>query len=362
MAPSALPLASVGGLGVRLDVARGEFFTLLGPAGAGKSALLAVLAGFAPAAGRDVLLDGRPIGRTPPHRRGIGLVEAGTTLLPHLTVAENIALPLRLRGTVRAQRLAPVAELLDRLGLTGRAGRLPQQLSPEQTVRAALARALAAAPKLLLLDDPLALLDRAARTALQFDLRRLHAALGLTVLHATRDAAEALLLADRVGVLGGGRLHQIGPPQVLYDEPTSALVAGVLGEANFLPGLFVAEDDDLADIQLDCGIAVQARPIDAVRGQRCVVAVRPERIALATVSAEEMGDGALPATVQDVLPQGDHIRLRLIVGAPGAPATLLTVHRPAGAPLAGLHPGASAAVAWQPYHANALRPERSGPP
>lgn len=361
-APSlALPLVTVGGLGMRMNVARGEFFTLLGPAGAGKSALLAVLAGFAPAAGRELLLDGRPIGRTPPHRRGIGLVEAGTALLPHLTVAENVALPLRLRGTGKAARQAAVAAMLDRLGIAGEAALRPQQLSPEQAVRAAFAHALVAQPKLLLLDDPLALLDRPARAALQFELRRLHDVLDLTVLHATRDAAEALLLADRVGVLADGRLHQVGPPQVLYDEPASMLAAGVLGEANFLPGMFVEEDDDLADIQLDCGIAVQARPINAVRGQRCVVAVRPERIALATVSAEEMGDGALPATVQDVLPQGDHVRLRLIVGAPGAPAALLTVRRPAGAPLVGLQPGASAAVAWQPYHANALLPDRTDP-
>jgi putative spermidine/putrescine transport system ATP-binding protein len=357
----ALPQLSVGGLGLRLDVERGEFFTLLGAAGAGKSALLAAVAGFEQAGGRDLLLEGRPIGRTAPHRRGIGLVVAGTALLPQLTVAANIALPLHLRGVARSARRAPVAELLDRLGLADQAALRPHRLAPEQAVRAVLARALAAAPKLLLLDDPLALLDRPARIALQFDLRRLHAALGLTVLHATRDPAEALLLADRVGVLADGRLQQIGPPQALYDEPASALVAGLLGEANFLPGLFVAEDDDLADIQLDCGITVQARPIDAVRGQRCVVAVRPERIAFATVSAEEMGDGALPATVQDVLPQGDHMRLRLIVGAPGSPAALLTVWRPAGAPLAGLHAGASAAVAWQPYHANALLPDRMAP-
>lgn len=356
----ALPQLTIGGLEMRLDLARGEFFSLLGPAGAGKSALLSVIAGFVSASGRELVLDGLPIGRTPPHRRGIGLVEANTALLPHLTMAENIALPLRLRGVEPPARRARVAEALDRLGLGGQAGLRPRELSPDQAVRAAIARALAAGPKVLLLDDPLVLLDRPARTALQFDLRRLHAALGLTVLHATRDAAEVLLLAGRAGVLAGGRLNQIAAPQTLYDEPASALVAGLLGEANFLPGLFVAEDEDLADIRLDCGIAVQARPIDAVRGQRCVVVVRPERIAVAAVSAEEMGDGALPATVQDVLPQGDHVRLRLIVGAPGAPASLLTVRRPAGAPLVALHPGASAAVAWQPYHANALLPDQTG--
>jgi putative spermidine/putrescine transport system ATP-binding protein len=351
-----LPLLSLGGAGMRLEIARGAFFALLGPAGAGKSALLAQLAGFAPAAGREVLLDGRPIGRTPPHRRGVVLVEAGDTLLPHLTVAENIALPLGLRG---AARQAQVAALLDRLRLSGQAALRPRQLTREQLVRAALARALAARPKLLLLDDPLTALDPAARVALHDDLRRLHAALGLTVLHATADAAEALLLADQAAVLAGGRLHQIGPPQLLYDQPASALVAGLMGEANFLPGTYVGDDEDLADIDLDCGIAVQARPMDAVRGQRCVVAVRPERIALAAVAAEEMGDGALPATVQEVLPQGDHVRLRLIVGAAGAPAALLTVRRPAGAPLAGLAAGAGAAVAWQPYHANALLPDRT---
>lgn len=349
LVPAPLPLLRLGGFGPLLEIGRGRYCALLGD---GASSLLALVAGFAPAAGHELLLDGRPIGRTPAHRRDIALVGPGAALLGHLSVAGNLAL-------VAGRRAA--AEGLERLRLAELAGFRPNRLSPEQLVRAELARALASRPQLLLLDDPLRGLAPGMRAALGRDLRRMHQDLGLTVLHATSDAAEALALADQAAVLAGGRLRQVGPPQALYDEPASALVAGLLGEANFLPGIYAGDDDDLAEIHLDCGVAVRARPVDAVRGQRCLVAIRPERIALAAVTpeemGEEMGEGALPATVQEVAVLGDHLRLRLIVGAPGAPAALISVRRPAGAPIAGLSVGAPAALAWQPHHAGAFRPE-----
>lgn len=347
--------AAGGGLhALSLDVGRGEFMALAGPEDGGRRLLLAVLAGFARADSGEMLLAGRPIGRTPAHRRGVALVEATTPLLPHLSLARNLGLPLALRGAARTVREEMVAGLLERLGLAGLAGALPAALDAAQRRRAVLARALAGEPRLLLLDDVLAGLPAAAREALLLDLRGMREALP-TVLMSCAEPAEALLLADRVAVLAGGRLQQVDAPAVLYDEPANAVAAQSGGPANLLGGTYVRAEDDLAEIHLDCGIAVQARPVDAVRGQRCLVMVRPERVALAAVSAEEMGDGALPAVVEDVLAQGGQTRLVLRVGAPGATNTRLVVQRPAGAPMSGLEIGRKAAVAWQPYHARAFR-------
>lgn len=337
-----------------LELGRGEFMALIGPEDGGRRLLLEVLAGFAAAGSGDMLLDGRPIGRTPAHRRGLAWVGAETRLLPHLSLAENLALPLRLRGVTGAARQDEIARLLERLGLAGLAGTLPHALSAAQQARAVLARALAAAPRLLLLDDPFARLPAAERDALGLALRGLRGALP-GVLMACADPAEALLLADRVGVLDH-TLQQVDTPMALYDNPANAMAARCTGPANLLGGTYVRAEDDLAEIHLDCGIAVQARPVDAVRGQRCLVMIRPERVALAAVSAEEMGDGALPAIVEDVLAQGGQMRFSLRVGAPGAANTTLVVQRPAGAPMAGFEPGRKAAVAWQAYHARAFRP------
>jgi ABC-type Fe3+/spermidine/putrescine transport system ATPase subunit len=165
-------------------------------------------------------------------------------------------------------------------------------------------------------------------------------------------------LSDRIAVLAGGRLRQAGTPLALYEEPASAFVAGFLGENNRLTGTVVGLDEERASVRLDCGPTVEAVLADAGLGEPCVVSVRPERIAVAAVAAAEMGEGALPATVRDVIFQGDHIRLRLEVGLPGAPPSAVSVKRPAGVPLAGLQPGQPAAIAWQPHHARAFRPER----
>jgi putative spermidine/putrescine transport system ATP-binding protein len=343
--------------GVSLDMERGETVALLGPEDGGRSLLLQVIAGFVAGGSGDILLDGRPIGRTPTYRRGIGVVERAPGLLPHLSVAENVALPLRLRGVAKAQRTERVARMLELLAIGEAAARRPAALNAATQVRTALARALVFEPRLVLLDDPFAGLAAEAREALQLDLRRLRVQTGAAMLLATGDAAEALLLGDRVGVLAGGMLRQIGTPQALYDAPGSAMVAASVGAANLLGGTYVRPDEDMAEIHLDCGIAVQARPMDVAPGQRCVVMIRPERVALAAVNAEEMGDGALPAVVEEVLYQGEHVRLRLRVGAPGARPAMLVVRRPAGAPMLGLTPGRPAAVAWQAHHACAFRPE-----
>jgi len=344
-----------------LDVARGEFLTLLGPSGSGKTTTLMMLAGFEQPDGGEILLDGQPITRLPAHRRNIGVVFQSYALFPHMTVAQNVAFPLEVRGVSRAGQRERVDRALDMVRLAGLADRLPAQLSGGQQQRVALARALVFEPRLVLMDEPLGALDRALREEMQAEIRHLHAALGVTMLYVTHDQAEALRLSDRIAVMAGGMLRQVGTPQDLYERPQDAFVAGFLGESNFLPGLVMEIEDDTALVRLECGVVVEALAGAMQKGERCIVAVRPERIAVAAVAAEDMGDGALPATLLESAYLGDHVRLLLRVGVPGFPMAEVAVKRPAGVPMSGLEPGLPAALAWQPHHARAFPPGEAPP-
>ena len=220
---------------VSLQVGRGRFMTLLGPSGSGKTTLLMTIAGFvAPDSGR-LLLDGAPIEHLPPERRQFGMVFQGYALFPHLTVAENVAFPLRVRRTARAEVASRVAEALDLVQLGALAGRMPKQLSGGQQQRVALARALVFRPSLLLLDEPLSALDKNLRVSMQDELKSLHARLGLTFIFVTHDQQEALSLSDEVAILNHGKLVQLGPPAALYERPASRFVAGFLGRCNIWP-------------------------------------------------------------------------------------------------------------------------------
>ncbi len=221
---------------VSLRVGRGRFMTLLGPSGSGKTTLLMTIAGFVqPDAGR-LLLDGAPIHHLPPERRDFGMVFQGYALFPHLSVAENVAFPLRVRRTGRAEVTERVRDALDLVQLGSMAARLPRQLSGGQQQRVALARALVFRPNLLLLDEPLSALDKNLRVAMQDELRSLHQRVGLTFIYVTHDQGEALSLSDEVAILNHGRLVQSGTPAELYNRPISRFVAGFLGRSNFWPG------------------------------------------------------------------------------------------------------------------------------
>ena len=345
-----------------LDIARGELLTLLGPSGSGKTTALMMLAGFERPDGGEILLDGAPITRLPAHKRNIGVVFQSYALFPHMSVAENVAFPLQVRRIPAAIQRERVARAIDMVRLSGLADRLPAQLSGGQQQRVALARALVFEPRLVLLDEPLGALDRALREEMQAEIRHLHAALGVTMLYVTHDQAEALRLSDRIAVMAAGTLRQIGSPQALYENPQDAFVAGFLGESNFLPGAVTEVEDDIALVRLDCGVMAEALAGTMAPGQRCRVAVRPERIAVAAIAAEEMGEGALPATLLEAAYLGDHVRLLLRVGVPGFPPAEVAVKRPAGVPMAGLEPGLPAALAWQPHHARAFAADATPPP
>lgn len=268
---------------VSLDVARGEFLTLLGPSGSGKTTILMAVAGFVAPSEGAILLDGRDITPLPPERRDFGMVFQGYALFPHMTVAENVAFPLRVRGLSRADRDAKVRAALDLVQLGFFADRLPKQLSGGQQQRVALARALVFEPNLLLLDEPLSALDKKLRAELQEELKALHRRVGRTFINVTHDQEEALSLSDRIAILNHGKLVQAGAPTDLYERPRTRFVADFLGKSNFLEGTVRAVVAGGFGLEAGGTQIVVALPpgIDAPSvGARSVVSLRPEKVAL----------------------------------------------------------------------------------
>ncbi len=330
--------------GLSLSVAHGEIVTLLGD-DAGPKTALAVLAGFAKPVSGEIGIQGRTLYRTPPHRRRVGMVARPLALFPHVDVAGHA-------GFAPGVTAARATEMLRRLGLLPFARALPRALPDTLRFRVALARALAPARDLLLLDDPLAALPQAAREEAKTLMRALARELGVAMLHATGDAGAAFGLSDRIGVMQAGQLLQIDEPQTLYESPHSLAVARRLGPLNCLPGTKLDQEDDIARIRIGSELVVEARCQDDLAiGEPCVVAIRPERIAVVAVPAAEMGDGALPARLLETLFEGEHIRLRFTVGE-RTERLELTVLRPSG-----LAPprGTAISLAWQPHHAHAFR-------
>lgn len=331
---------------VSLEVETGSLLAVVGPSGAGKSTLLRLLAGAErPSAGAFA-----NVGIAPGQ---IGALLQGDALSTRLTLAENIALPLRrLRGRLDRKSAARLtANALDLLSLTPLAKRLPQTVDAAARQRALLARALVAEPRLLLLDEPLAHQEDSDRAALAATVRHLHELLGTTTVLATRSAATALPLADRIAVLHGGRLAACGTPQALYESPDSARTASLLGPVNTLPGTIASVEEDIARISLVCGPMVEARLGAALRpGAGCLLCIRPERIAIAAASAAEMGDTSIDASLIASRFAGATTRLHALIGT-GAE---LIIDRPTAAMLRGLVPGQPVAVAWQAYHAIAF--------
>lgn len=219
---------------VNMVIAAGEFVTLLGPSGSGKSTTLAMVAGFEDPTSGSILLGDRDITRTPTHKRDLGMVFQGYALFPHLTVGENVAFPLKMRGMRGAVARQHVLEALTVVDLAGFVDRRPSQLSGGQQQRVALARAIVHKPVLLLMDEPLSALDKNLRVQMQIELRRIHHELGTTVLYVTHDQSEALSLSDRIIVMSNGKVEQVDPPTTIYSKPRNRFVAGFLGEANFL--------------------------------------------------------------------------------------------------------------------------------
>jgi len=265
--------------GISLDVARGEFLSLLGPSGCGKTTLLRILAGLLPPDRGRVVLRGVDVTRTPPHRRNVGVVFQNYALFPHLTVAENVAFGLRARRHPRAAVAPRVTELLGTVQLGHLGDRPVGHLSGGQQQRVAIARALATAPDLLLLDEPLSALDRKLRETMQVELRSLLRQLGMTAVFVTHDQEEALALSDRVAVMNAGRIEQLATPRTIYDSPTTPFVLDFVGQATVLHGTIAGVRAGTVLLRTAHG-EVEV-PGNLAPGQAAMVAVRPERIGVA---------------------------------------------------------------------------------
>jgi putative spermidine/putrescine transport system ATP-binding protein len=261
-----------------LDVAKGEFITLLGPSGSGKTTVLMLLAGFESVTGGDIRVAGASVTRMPPYKRNIGMVFQSYALFPHMTVSENLAYPLTVRGMPKAEIGKRVQEYLGLVELGGFGDRPPGRLSGGQRQRVALARALIFEPSLVLMDEPLGALDRKLREQMQFEITRLHKKLGFTVIYVTHDQTEALTMSDRVAVFNAGVVQQCAAPNVLYERPENAFVAGFIGENNLIPGSVVGLEGDTVRVALAGGQEILARRANAtMAGTPCVIAVRPEK-------------------------------------------------------------------------------------
>ena len=267
--------------GFDLDVAKGEFITLLGPSGSGKTTVLMLLAGFESVTGGNILLRGAPITRTAPNKRNIGIVFQNYALFPHMTVAENLAYPLKARKVARNTIKTKVEEYLSLVELDEFGNRHPSQLSGGQRQRVALARALIFEPSLVLMDEPLGALDKKLREQMQFEITRLHQQLGFTVIYVTHDQTEALTMSDRIAVFNDGVVQQCAAPDELYERPGNAFVADFIGENNMVPGKVVAVEDGAVSVSISGEQTVVTQVADTREiGSACIVSVRPEKIFL----------------------------------------------------------------------------------
>ncbi|MDH2401683.1 ABC transporter ATP-binding protein [Bradyrhizobium sp. SSUT18] len=267
--------------GVSLDIKAGEFFALLGPSGCGKTTLLRMLAGFeAPDEGR-ILLGGKDIAQALPHERPINMMFQNYALFPHLSVRDNIAFGLKRAGMARADIATRVAEMVALVKLDGLEKRKPDQLSGGQRQRVALARALARRPQLLLLDEPLAALDKKLRESTQGELMELQRRLGMTFIIVTHDQEEAMTMASRIGVMRDGKLAQVASPRELYEAPRSRWIAEFVGDVNVFDGEFKLRDGHRLVIATHgAGTLVVAEPRERVGEGRLSVAIRPEKVKL----------------------------------------------------------------------------------
>ncbi|MER2509799.1 MAG: ABC transporter ATP-binding protein [Amaricoccus sp.] len=331
-----------------LDIAKGEFVTLLGPSGSGKSTALMLLAGFEQPTAGTIRLGGRTLNSVAPHDRNIGMVFQSYALFPHMTVAENIAYPLKVRKMPKAEITERVKRALDFVQLNSFANRYPRQMSGGQQQRVAVARALVFDPELVLMDEPLGALDKKLREGMQVEIKHIHERLGITMVFVTHDQDEALTMSDRIAVFNDGRIQQIDAPAALYERPANQFVAGFLGDTNMLAGKIVGEEAGTVVVTLANGSRVRATAVDRIgQGGGAVVSIRPERL-LVNPGADV--EGQLPVKLVETIYHGATARMvfHLEGGAP------ITAQLRAGSPLLALERGATAHVAFSEADARAF--------
>jgi putative spermidine/putrescine transport system ATP-binding protein len=305
-----------------LDIRHGEFLTLLGPSGSGKTTTLMMLAGFESPTAGEIVLDGKPITRTPPHKRNFGMEFQNYALFPHLTVGQNVGYPLTVRKIPKAEQATRVAKALEMVQLVGMAERYPAQLSGGQQQRVALARALVFEPQLVLMDEPLGALDKQLREHMQIELKELHRQLGVTFVYVTHDQSEALTMSDRVAVFNDGAIQQVDVVDRMYEAPANRFVAGFIGDSTMLRGTVRATDAERCGIVLTDGRVLTGLNVNAARvGSAVEAGIRPERIVLHRQAPDERTK-VLQARVASVMYFGVHMRLLCNVGEGQSDATV----------------------------------------
>lgn len=290
-----------------LVVRKGEFLTFLGPSGSGKTTSLMMLAGFETPTSGDLLIAGRPVTHTAPHKRNIGMVFQNYALFPHMSVAENLAFPLTVRKFDKGSIKYRITRALDMVRLAPYVDRKPAQLSGGQQQRVALARALIFNPALVLMDEPLGALDKHLRETLQYEIKRIHAELGVTVIYVTHDQSEALTMSDRIAVFNDGSIEQLAAPAELYERPASAFVASFIGENNLIDCTLQEVAGGRSIHRTDCGVVLRASHGGGLAvGGRSLLSVRPEKISL--FPPPDACDNTLQVHLQQSMYHGDHLR------------------------------------------------------
>jgi len=264
---------------ISLTIADGEFFTLLGPSGCGKTTLLRMIAGFCDVEQGSIWFDDKRIDQLPAHQRNIGMVFQNYAIFPNLTVAENVAYGLKARKIERRDVDRRVAEALEMVELPNHGARWPHEMSGGQLQRVAIARSLVIKPAVLLFDEPLSNLDAQLRTHMRVEIRQLQKSLGLTAVYVTHDQEEALAISDRIAVLRGGRIEQVGTPEAIYRTPETAFVGSFMGATNMLSGVIGASDSSTTTVVVG-GTEIRVPGRIGVPGDRVLLSIRPETLRL----------------------------------------------------------------------------------
>ncbi len=324
---------------IDLEIRRGEFITLLGPSGSGKTTTLMMVAGFENPTSGAIELDGKDLTRQKPYHRNIGVVFQNYALFPHMTVARNVAFPLKMRGAPRQDVARRVGEALDLVGLGAFAERYPRELSGGQQQRVALARGLVFRPDVLLLDEPLGALDKNLREQMQVELKRIHREVGITMVYVTHDQTEAMTMSDRVAVFNAGKLEQVAPPLEVYHRPATRFVGEFIGDSNFLVGRFDAAGAGSLVLE---GLGEACAP--AARGTAGAgevhVLIRPERLRPVEGQAKEKFAKVVQFVVEGTVNYGDSI---LLIGKAGDVPLRVRV---SGAQYGEVREGSTLPVGW----------------
>lgn len=342
---------------MNLAIKQGEIFSLLGPSGCGKTTLLRMVAGFENPDQGEIRIQGEVVNHIPPYKRECNLVFQQMALFPHLTVAENIAFGLRERRRPKPEIKKKVMNMLDVVNLPGMENRYPHQLSGGQKQRVALARAIVLDPKVLLLDEPLAALDRRLRKEMQGELRRVQQEVGITFLYVTHDQKVALSLSDRIGIMYEGRINQIGTPSEIYETPRTSFVAKFMGGCNIFSGKAFSINTNLLEVCDDQGLCIRAQTAQQVNRETVNgISVHPEMIEILPpdqdLPSSDSLSNTIPGKIATVSYQGDFTELQVMIRATGQ---IVTVHlnRRSDTSMS-LAKGQEVNIHWDSCHSNLL--------